>query len=72
MEPAAQTRIPIRVIGVDVGLGVEVLELLPQLGNSVVMTKTVGEHRPEIKHLFCHMKHPAMPWRLLRCQAESA
>ena len=37
---AAQIRIPIRVIGVDVGLGVEVLELLPQLGSSVVMMKT--------------------------------
>jgi hypothetical protein len=35
---SAQTRISIRVIGVDVGTGVALLELLPQLGSSVVMT----------------------------------
>jgi len=31
-------RISIRVIGVAVGAGVAVVELLPQLGSSVVMT----------------------------------
>jgi hypothetical protein len=34
---SAHTRIRIRVIGVAVGAGVAVVELLPQLGSSVVM-----------------------------------
>jgi len=64
-----QIRITIRVIGVDVGAGAELLEVLPQLSSSVVITNPSTGART--KHLFCHIKHPAMPWQLQRCQAES-
>jgi hypothetical protein len=66
--PDAQTRITIRVIGVDVGAGAEVLVLPPQLSSSVVITK--ASTGATTKHFFCHIKHPAMPWALQRCQAE--
>jgi hypothetical protein len=62
----AQIRITIRVIGVEVGTGAEVVELPPQLTSSVVITKTITG--AITKHLFCHIKHPAMPWQLRRCQ----
>jgi len=64
-----QIRIPTRVIGVDVGDGDTVLELPPQLSSSVVTTK--ASTGATTKHFFCHIKHPAMPWRLRRCQAHS-
>jgi hypothetical protein len=64
----AQTRITIRVIGVDVGAGNVVLVLPPQLSSIVVITK--ASTGATTKHLFCHIKHPAMPWQLQRCQAE--
>jgi hypothetical protein len=64
----AQIFIPIKVTGVDVGTGVEVLELPPQLSSSVVITK--ASTGATTKHLFCHIKHPAMPWQLQCCQAE--
>ena len=57
------------VIGVDVAIGGELLEPPPQLSNSVVITK--AKNGATTKHLFCHIKHPAMPWRLLRCQEAS-
>ena len=46
-----------------------IVELPPQLSNSVVITK--AKNGAITKHLFCHIKHPAMPWRLLRCQGAS-
>jgi len=64
----AQTRITIRVIGVAVGDGVELLELPPQLSSNVVITN--ANTGATTKHFFCHIKHPAMPWPLQRCQAE--
>ncbi len=63
----SQIRNWIRVIGVAVGDGSAVLELPPQLSNSVVITK--ASTGATTKHLFCHIKHPAMPWQLQRCQA---
>ncbi|HTJ08623.1 MAG TPA: hypothetical protein VL393_02945 [Candidatus Binataceae bacterium] len=57
------------VIGVDVAIGAVLLELPPQLSNSVVITK--AKNGAITKHLFCHIKHPAMPWRLPRCQEAS-
>jgi hypothetical protein len=57
------------VIGVAVAIGAELLEPPPQLSNSVVITK--AKNGATTKHLFCHIKHPAMPWRLLRCQEAS-
>jgi hypothetical protein len=51
-----------------VGAGAEVVELLPQLSSSVVITK--ASTGATTKHFFCHIKHPAMPWALQRCQAE--
>jgi hypothetical protein len=63
----SQIRNWIRVIGVAVGDGSAVLELPPQLSNSVVITK--ASTGAKTKHLFCHIKHPAMPWQLRRCQA---
>jgi hypothetical protein len=65
---SAQTRITIRVIGVDVGTGAVLLVLPPQLSSSVVITK--ASTGAITKHLFRHIKHPAMPWRLRRCQAK--
>ena len=62
----AQTRTAMMVIGVDVAIGAVLLEPPPQLSNSDVITKT--KNGAITKHLFCHIKHPAMPWRLLRCQ----
>jgi hypothetical protein len=69
----AQMRITIRVIGVEVGAGSVLVELPPQLSSSVVITKTSTGRTT--RHLFCdqllcHIKHPAMPWQLWRCQAE--
>jgi hypothetical protein len=61
-------RIAIRVIGVEVGMGAVLFELPPQLSNSVVITK--ANTGAITKHLFFHIEHPAMPWRLWRCQAE--
>jgi len=66
----AQTRITIRVIGVAVGTGSGLLEPPPQLSSNVVITK--ASTGATTKHLLCHIKHPAMPWRLRRCQAEHA
>jgi len=68
----AQMRITIRVIGVEVGTGSVLVELPPQLSSSVVITKTSTGRTT--RHLFCnqllcHIKHPAMPWQLWRCQA---
>jgi hypothetical protein len=51
-----------------VATAVELLELPPQLSRSVVITK--ASTGATTKHLFCHIKHPAMPWQLQRCQAE--
>jgi hypothetical protein len=65
----AQTRTAMMVIGVDVAIGAELLEPPPQLSNSVIITK--AKNGATTKHLFCHIKHPAMPWRLLRCQEAS-
>ena len=64
----AQTRITIRVIGVDVGTGAVLLVLPPQLSSSVVITK--ASTGAITKHLVRHIKHPAMPWRLRHCQAK--
>jgi hypothetical protein len=49
------------------GDGVEVLELPPQLSSIAVITK--ASTGATIKHLFGHIEHPAMPWRLQPCQA---
>jgi hypothetical protein len=65
----AQTRTAMMVIGVDVAIGAELLEPPPQLSNSVIITK--AKNGATTKHLFCHIKHPAMPWQLLRCQEAS-
>ncbi len=67
---SAQTRITIKVTGVAVGIGVELLELPPQLSSNVAITK--ASTGATIKHLLCHIKHSPMPWRLRRCQAERA
>jgi hypothetical protein len=61
-----QMRIAIRVIGVAVGTGAAVFELLPQLSSNPVITK--ASTGAITKHLFVHIEHPAMPWRLRRCQ----
>ena len=63
----AHIRMTIRVIGVDVGAGGELEEeLLPQLISNAVTTK--ASTGATTKHLLCHIKHPAMPWQLRRCQ----
>src|SRR5689334_7552298 len=68
----AQTRITISVVGVEVATGLEVLELLPQLGSSVIISMTYPSTGTIISSLLCHIEHPAMPWRLRRCQGARA
>jgi hypothetical protein len=63
-----QIRTATRVIGVEVGTGAVVLVPPPQLSSSVVITK--ASTGAITKHLVRPMKHPAMPWRLRRCQAK--
>jgi hypothetical protein len=63
-----QIRTATRVIGVEVGTGGVVLVPPPQLSSSVVITK--ASTGAITKHLVRHIKHPAMPWRLRRCQAK--
>jgi hypothetical protein len=64
-----QIRTATRVIGVEVGTGAVVLVPPPQLSSSVVITK--ASTGTITKHLVRHIKHPAMPWRLRRCQVFS-
>jgi len=51
---------------VAVATGAELVELPPQLSSNAVMTK--ANTGAISKHLFVHIEHQAMPWRLRHCQ----